>query len=74
MGTYNKIMLYFWLGMSILITVVVTFMGFKEGFDRWYFYYIFSALALFAFLTRRWMMKRMQKHIEWMEDEKRRNS
>lgn len=73
MGTYNKIMLYFWLGMSILITVVVTFMGFKEGFDRWYFYYIFSGLAFFAFITRRWMMKRMEKHVNWMEEEKRKN-
>jgi cell division protein FtsW (lipid II flippase) len=73
MGTYNKIMLYFWLGMSILITVVVTFMGFKEGFDRWYFYYVFAALAFFAFITRRWMMKRMEKHVNWMEEEKRKN-
>jgi cell division protein FtsW (lipid II flippase) len=74
MKTYNKIMLYFWLGMSILITTIVTFMGFKEGFDRWYFYYVFSLLALLAFITRKWMMKRMEKHVEWMEQEQKRKN
>lgn len=62
MQTYNKIMLYFWLVGAILITVLVTVMGCIDGFDVWYYYYIFSGLAFMAYLSRRWMMKRMERH------------
>lgn len=69
MKSYNKIMLYFWLAMFVVITSIVTYMGFKEGFDRWYYNYIFSVLALMAYITRRWMMKRMEKHQAWLDQE-----
>lgn len=62
MQTYNKIMLYFWLAAAILIFAVVTVMGFKDGFEVWAFYYIFSGVATMAFLSRRWMMKRMERN------------
>ena len=70
MGIYNKLMLYFWLAMSILITVFVTVMGIREGFDRWYFYYAFGFIALLMFIVRRWMMKRMVKHLAFLEEQK----
>jgi len=70
MGIYNKIMLYFWLAMFVVIAAVVTFMGFREGFERWAFYYVFAVIALLMYIVRRWMMKRMIKHLAWMEEQK----
>jgi hypothetical protein len=70
MSKYNKFMEWFWLGVSILIVIVVTFFGFTEGFDRWVFYYFLAALSMSTFLMRRWMRKRMEKHVEWMEQQK----
>jgi hypothetical protein len=69
MQSYNKIMLYFWLVVGILILVGVTYMSLSEenGFAKWRYYYLFSGLAFFMFIVRRWMIKRMERHIEWME-------
>ncbi|MCR9174058.1 MAG: hypothetical protein NXI10_16265 [bacterium] len=64
MNTYNKIMLYFWLTAAILIFVIVTIMGIKDGFDVWAFYYILGGIASMAYLSRRWMMKRMERNHE----------
>lgn len=57
-------MLYFWLVAAILIIGVVTFMGFKDSFEVWGYYYILAAIALMAFLSRRWMMKRLERNHE----------
>jgi uncharacterized membrane protein len=70
MNFYNKIMLYFWFAMFLVTTLTVTYRGFMGGFDRWYFYYIFGILALLMFLVRRWMLKRMKKHLEFLEEQK----
>jgi Na+/melibiose symporter-like transporter len=69
MGLYNKIMLYFWLVAGILIFIVVTVMGFKEGFKIWNYYYLFSGLAILMFIVRRWMMKRMEKHLKYLSEQ-----
>lgn len=72
MQLYNKIMLYFWLFAGILIFLVVTYMGLteKSGFKIWAYYYLFSALSILMFVVRRWMMKRMDNHVKWMEEQK----
>lgn len=70
METYNKIMLYFWLAASILTTIIVTIMGFVEGFDRWSLYYVFAGMSALMYSFKRWMMKRMQRHIEYLEQQK----
>lgn len=62
-------MLYFWLLTAIVLFVVVTYMGITEGFGKWGFYYVFVLIALFAFITRRWMMRRMEKQLKHMEEE-----
>ena len=54
-------MLYFWLFVAALLFIVVTYMALTEGFKKWAFYYVFVFIAFFAFITRRWMMKRMEK-------------
>lgn len=63
-------MLYFWLVAAILIFLVVTYMGFAHSFKIWGYYYLFAGLSLLMFLGRRWMMKRMERHIEFLEQQK----
>ena len=70
MRIYNQIMLYFWLVAAVFIFIVITYFSITEGFRKWGFYYTFAVLALFAFLVRRWMMKRMEKHVQYMEEQK----
>lgn len=67
MQTYNKIMLKVWLLLFIIITVYVTFKGFTEGFDRWASNYIFSGILLMIFLFKRFMMKRYEKHMAYLD-------
>jgi SNF family Na+-dependent transporter len=69
MKYYNKVMLYFWLFTAIVLFIVVTYMGITEGFEKWRFYYVFVLIALFAFVTRRWMMKRMEKQVKILEEQ-----
>ncbi len=69
MERYNQIMLYFWLVVGVLALIVVTYFGSVEGFGKWSYYYIFPGLCLLMFLMRRYMMRRMQRHIEYMEEQ-----
>jgi hypothetical protein len=68
MEYYNKIMLYFWLSLAIVAGITVTYMGFAEGFDRWLPYYVVPGLALLMYFFRKIMMKRMQKHLKFLEE------
>lgn len=70
MKTYNKLMLYFWLLMAAFLFIVVTYMALTEGFRKWAFYYVFAGIALLMFIVRRWMIKRMDKHLQYMEEQK----
>lgn len=67
METYNKVMIYFWAALTVVLLLVITFMGFKEGFNRWAMYYLLPVLTLFILLIRRFMMRRMKKHQEFLE-------
>lgn len=70
MDTYNKIMQIFWLSLGIVIFISVTYLCLTEGFERWGSNYLFAGLALFMFLMRRYMMKRMKKHQEFLNKNK----
>lgn len=63
-------MLYFWLVASIITFIIVTFKGVQEGFERWSVYYLFSGLSLLMYFVRKWMMKRMQNHIDYLQNQK----
>ena len=63
-------MLYFWLAAAILIFIITSYMSYSEGIKKWGFYYIFVASALLMFLVKRWMMKRMAKHLNYLEEQK----
>lgn len=74
MNFYNKIMLKFWLIVAIVIPIVVTYLCITDSFKLWGSYYVFSIIALFMYFTRRWMMKRMEKHLKFLEEQKKNNS
>jgi cell division protein FtsW (lipid II flippase) len=73
MEFYNKIMLWFWLSMAIVSGIAVTFMCFTEGFDRWVFYYVVPVLAFLMYVLRKFMIKRMQKHLKYLEEKNKGN-
>lgn len=62
-------MLYFWLLMAAFLFIVVTYMAITEGFRKWAFYYVFAGIALLMFIVRRWMIKRMEKHLKYLEEQ-----
>lgn len=66
MLTYNRIMQLVWLLATIFIFVFISYMSYTDGIKKWGFYYIFACWTLIMFFIRRWMMKRMKRHIEFM--------
>ncbi len=66
MKKYNAFMLYLWLIVSIGSALIISYKGFTEGFERWYSYYVISGISFFMYIIRKWMMKRMEKHIEYL--------
>jgi len=59
-------MRYFWLIASIIMFIGITYFGLKDGFENWWYNYIFVVIALFAFLLRTFMIRRMKKHMEFL--------
>jgi len=70
METYNKIMRFFWLGAAIVTFTVITYFCIVEGYKTWIYYYVFTFISLMMFFTKTWMMKRMKKHTEFLEEQK----
>ena len=68
MNKYNKFMVYLWLTVAITSAIIVTFKGISEGFERWYSYYVISGISFFMYIVRRWMLKRMEKHLEYLKN------
>lgn len=73
MKTYNKIMEMFWLAVGVVVIIMVTYMGFTEGFGSWAAYYFFALMALLTYTMRRFMRKRMEKHVRYLEEEHAKN-
>ena len=68
MNKYNKFMVYLWLTVAIASSIIVTYKGISEGFERWYSYYVISGISFFMYVVRRWMLKRMEKHLEYLKN------
>ena len=66
MNTYNKIMKVIWLIMASVGFVAVTVMCFVDSLDKWVYYYAFVVLAFGMYFFKVWMMKRMERHLEFM--------
>jgi len=69
MNTYNKIMLKFWLLVSIILPIVITYFVITEGFNKWGAYYVLAFFAFLTYIVRRYMLKRMEKHLAFLEEE-----
>ena len=69
MNLYNKIMLNFWLAVGIVLLVFVSYKSITDGFNNWGDYYIFAGLALLMYFVRKFMLKRMEKHFKYLEDQ-----
>lgn len=65
---------YFWLSAAILTFIMVTIMCFKENFNSWAPYYFFSIFALGFYFIRRFMRRRMEKHMQWLQNQTQENS
>ncbi len=68
MKTYNQIMRFFWLFASATIFLIVSYMSLKEGFNKWAYYYIFVLTSLGVYFLKTWMMKRMDRHNEFLKE------
>jgi hypothetical protein len=70
MEYYNRIMTYVWLIAGISIFIFTTIMCVKEDYRKWIFYYLMSAISFLMYFLKRWMVKRMQKHLDFLETER----
>jgi hypothetical protein len=70
MKTYISIMQKFWLTLAIVLPFIITYFVVTDGFDKWGVYYILPIVALFMYLMKRVMIKRMEAHFQFLEKEK----
>jgi len=70
MNIYNKIMRFFWLFAAISLTLIITYLSISEGFNKWGYYYVFVIVSFGMFLFKSYMMKRMERHIKFLEEQK----
>ncbi len=69
MQLYNKIMSYFWLAAGCVLLVVITYLSMTQGIKKWGFYYFFVVSAFGMYFFKKWMMKRMEKHIAYLQEQ-----
>jgi hypothetical protein len=69
MQLYNKIMSYFWLAAGCILLVVISYLSMTQGIKKWGFYYFFVVSAFGMFFFKRWMMKRMEKHLAYLQEQ-----
>ncbi len=62
-------MLNFWLFVGVGLTIFITYKSLTDGFNKWGYYYVFAGLALVMYVFRKFMMKRMEKHLEYLENQ-----
>ena len=67
---YNKLTGYLWLAIALLSFIAITYKIATEGAQTWLAYYVVPAMALLMYGTKKWMHKRMQRHLEQMAQEK----
>ena len=70
MNVYNKIMRLFWLVLAIAMTILISYLSLTQGFYKWVFYYVFVLVAFGMFFFKSYMMKRMDRHLEYLAQQK----
>jgi hypothetical protein len=61
---YHKIMQYVWLAMSALVLIASTYMGFQDGFDKWWMMYLFLAATILQYFRHKFQLKKMGSQEE----------
>lgn len=74
MTLYNKIMLKVWLIVAIAVFAITTYMCLVDDYRQWIFYYLVSVIALLMYFVKKWMIKRMNAHLAFLEEEKRKQA
>ena len=69
MQLYNKIMSYFWLAAGCVLLIVISYLSMTQGIKKWGFYYFFVISAFGMYFFKRWMMKRMEKHLAYLQEQ-----
>jgi archaellum biogenesis protein FlaJ (TadC family) len=70
MNVYNKIMRLFWLVLAITMMILISYLSLTQGFYKWGFYYVFVLVAFGMFFFKSYMMKRMDRHLEYLAQQK----
>lgn len=57
----------FWLSLGVVSLVAVIYLNVTQGTEKYAFYFVFPAIALFAFAARRFMRKKIEKTVQEKE-------
>lgn len=68
MNTYNNIMKNVWLVGAIVMFIYITYKCITEDAATWYPYYAMAVIAIFMYFVKKAMIKRMNKHNEYMKN------
>lgn len=68
MELYNKILIKVWLFIAIAVFGITTYMCIADDYRQWMYYYVIVLIALLMYFMKRWMIKRMNKHLEEMNE------
>lgn len=63
---YHYIMQFVWIITSIAVLISSTWMGFREGFDKWWMMYLFLLATLLQF----WRHRAQYRKITAMREQK----
>lgn len=69
-SNYNRFSGYLWLVIAGLSFITITYKIINEGAQTWLPYYIVPLMALLMYFTKKWMMKRMYRHLQQMAEQK----
>ncbi|MBM3451635.1 MAG: hypothetical protein FJX84_00680 [Bacteroidetes bacterium] len=69
MKLYNRIMLYFWLITGVISLIIVIINCILVGFDKWGVYLSMPLIAFLMFFFKKWMIKRMDNHMKFLESQ-----
>ena len=60
----------FWLVIAIALSILITYLCLTQGFNKWGFYYVFVLISFGMFFFKSYMMKRMEKHLQYLEEQR----
>jgi len=63
-----------WLFIAIALTLLVTYLCVTKGFNKWGLYYVFVLTSFGMFFFKSYMMKRMARHLKYLEEQKQKNN